>query len=200
MLFAFLIRQNNWAAVNKGRKEKEQGGKKQEKLLSLRISWLFYMLIHSIIIINYKVFMFSILFYKNLKFRNVFQNINRMDCDTKIWKQLLTTVCMISCFICVWLCNTMDCSPTGFSVHGTLLARILAWVAMSSSKDLPHPYNEPASPVSPSLQVILSQLSHLGNPKLWHSKEDISSSMLISLKDYRWEAAQEAFIFLDSPH
>ena len=36
--------------------------------------------------------------------------------------------------LCLTLCNTMDCSPPGFSVHGTLQARILECVAMPSSR------------------------------------------------------------------
>ena len=31
---------------------------------------------------------------------------------------------------CPTLCNPMDCSPSGFSVHGILQARILEWVAI----------------------------------------------------------------------
>ena len=38
---------------------------------------------------------------------------------------------------CLTLCNPMNCSPPGFSVHGILQARILEWVAMSSSFVLP---------------------------------------------------------------
>ena len=34
---------------------------------------------------------------------------------------------------CPTLCDTMDCSPPGFSVHGILQARILEWVAISFS-------------------------------------------------------------------
>ena len=30
----------------------------------------------------------------------------------------LNTSCMLSCFSHVWLCNHMDCSPPGSSVHG----------------------------------------------------------------------------------
>ena len=33
--------------------------------------------------------------------------------------------------LCLTLCNPMDCSPPGSSVHGILQARILEWVAMS---------------------------------------------------------------------
>ena len=32
------------------------------------------------------------------------------------------------------LSNPIDCSPPGSSAHGTLLARILEWVAISSSR------------------------------------------------------------------
>ena len=35
---------------------------------------------------------------------------------------------------CATLCNPMDYSPPGSSVHGTLHARILEWVAISFSK------------------------------------------------------------------
>ena len=35
---------------------------------------------------------------------------------------------------CLTLCNSMDCSLAGSSVHGILQARILEWVAMPSSR------------------------------------------------------------------
>ena len=44
------------------------------------------------------------------------------------------------------LCNAMDYSLPGSSVHGIFQARILEWVAISSSGDLPSPGTEPASP------------------------------------------------------
>ena len=37
------------------------------------------------------------------------------------------------------LCDPTDCSPPGSSVHGILQARILEWVAISSSRDFPNP-------------------------------------------------------------
>ena len=49
------------------------------------------------------------------------------------------------------LCNPVDCSPPGYSVHVILHARILEWVAMASSGDLPNPGMEPASLMSPAL-------------------------------------------------
>ena len=48
-------------------------------------------------------------------------------------------VCMLSQLdicarLCLTLCSLTDCSLPGSSVHGILQARILEWVAISSSK------------------------------------------------------------------
>ena len=40
---------------------------------------------------------------------------------------------------CPTLCNLMDWSPSGSSVHGILQARMLEWVAMPSSRGFSHP-------------------------------------------------------------
>ena len=45
----------------------------------------------------------------------------------------------------------MDCSLPGSYVLGILLARILEWVVMPSSGDLPNPGTEPMSLTSPAL-------------------------------------------------
>ena len=57
---------------------------------------------------------------------------------------LLGTVCVCVCVCvhvcacvlvtqsCLILCNTMDCSPPGSSVHGILQARILEWLSFPS--------------------------------------------------------------------
>ena len=37
---------------------------------------------------------------------------------------------------CQTVCNPMDCSPPGSPVHGFLQARILEWIAMTSSKGI----------------------------------------------------------------
>ena len=47
---------------------------------------------------------------------------------------------------CPTLCNPMDCSPPGSSVHGILQAKILEWVAIPFSRDLPDPGVKPGSP------------------------------------------------------
>ena len=45
-------------------------------------------------------------------------------------------------------CNLvpLDCSPPGSSVHGFSQARVLEWVAISSSGELPNPEIKPGSP------------------------------------------------------
>ena len=60
-------------------------------------------------------------------------------------------VCVLSRFSCVWLCDPMDCSPPGFSVRGVLQARMVEWVAISSSRGSSDPGIEPESLASPPL-------------------------------------------------
>ena len=55
---------------------------------------------------------------------------------------------MISQFLCcaalsrVWLCDPMDCSPPGSSVHGILQARILEWAAILFSRGSSQPRDQ----------------------------------------------------------
>ena len=49
--------------------------------------------------------------------------------------------CAKSLQSCSTLCDPMDCSPPGSSVHGILQARILEWVAMPSSRGSSWPRN-----------------------------------------------------------
>ena len=63
----------------------------------------------------------------------------------------MTFTCVMSLQSCPALCNPLDSSPPGPSVHGILQARILEWVAMPSSGDLPNPGTEPAPLRSPAL-------------------------------------------------
>ena len=52
---------------------------------------------------------------------------------------------------CVSLYDTMDCSPTGSSVHGILQARTLGGEPCPPPGDLPDPGIKPMSPASPAL-------------------------------------------------
>ena len=44
--------------------------------------------------------------------------------------------------LCPTLCDPMNCSPPGSSVHGILQARILEWVAMPSSRGSSQPRDQ----------------------------------------------------------
>ena len=53
--------------------------------------------------------------------------------------QIQESSCVPSLQLCLTLCDPMDCSPPSSSVREILQARILEWVAVSSSGDLPNP-------------------------------------------------------------
>ena len=69
------------------------------------------------------------------------------------------------------LCDPMDHSPPGSSVHGILQARILEWVAMPSPGDLPDPEIKPETLMSPALtgRFFNTSTTWKGTPKhsLW---------------------------------
>ena len=62
---------------------------------------------------------------------------------------------------CPTLCNPVDCSLPGSSLHGLLQARILEWVAISFFRGSPHPGMEPGSP---SLQAGALNSEPQGKP------------------------------------
>ena len=65
----------------------------------------------------------------------------------------------------VSLCNPLDCSPPGFSVHGAFQPRYWRALPFPSPGNLPNPGIELMSPASPAWQVDSLLLSHLGSPK-----------------------------------
>ena len=62
------------------------------------------------------------------------------------------------------LYNLMDGSLPACSVHGILQTRIIEWVAMRFSGDLPYTGNEPLSPVAPAFQEYSFPMSHQRSP------------------------------------
>ena len=60
-------------------------------------------------------------------------------------------VCAKSLELCPTLCNPMDCSLPGSSVHRILQARILEWVAMLSSRGIFLIWRSNACLLSPAL-------------------------------------------------
>ena len=65
---------------------------------------------------------------------------------------------------CPTLCDTMDCSPPGSSVHGIFQARILAWVAISYSRESFRTRDK--NPYLLHWQADSFPLSHRGSPSL----------------------------------
>ena len=57
-------------------------------------------------------------------------------CRVKREDRICPCLCDKSLQLCPTLCDSMDCSPPGSSVREVLQARILEWVAISSSKDM----------------------------------------------------------------
>ena len=66
---------------------------------------------------------------------------------------------------CPTLCNPMDCSPPGSSVHGILQARILEWVAISSSRGSFWPRKNPHVLCLLHWQVDSLPRCHMGSPE-----------------------------------
>ena len=75
-------------------------------------------------------------------------------------EMLLLLLSCKSCLTLLWY--PLDCSPRGFSVHGTSQAKILQWVAISFSSGSSQPRVKLMSLVSPALQANSGPLSHLG--------------------------------------
>ena len=67
---------------------------------------------------------------------------------------------------CLTLCNSMDCSPAGSSVHGIFQARILEWVVISYFRGSSRPRDQTrVFWVSCIDRKILYAKCHLGTPK-----------------------------------
>ena len=56
--------------------------------------------------------------------------------ELKTQKFTIMLCCVLVAQLCPSLCNPMDCSPPGSSMHGSLQARTLEWAAISSSRGI----------------------------------------------------------------
>ena len=68
---------------------------------------------------------------------------------------------------CPTLCDPMDCSPPGSSVHGILQARILEWVAISFSRGSSRPRDRTQVP---ALQADALTSEPPGKPYPWRGR------------------------------
>ena len=91
-------------------------------------------------------------------------------CCTECWGY----TCALSLQSYPTLCDPKVCSPPGSSVHGSLWARILEWVAMPSSRESSQPRDRTrVSYISFSGRQVLYQQHHLWSPtKLMQSVPD----------------------------
>ena len=80
----------------------------------------------------------------------------------------LIEMCVLVAQLCLTLCDPTNCSPPGFSVHGILQARILKWVAIPFSEDLP---NSEIDPGSHALQAYSLWPEPPGKPHFIHRIE-----------------------------
>ena len=88
---------------------------------------------------------------------------------------------------CLTLCNPMDCSPPGSSVHGIFQARVLEWVTISFN--LPDPGIEPRSH---ALQADSLPFEPQGKPKQRCSKKitcwdtERSQALFLNVHPKKW--------------
>ena len=87
---------------------------------------------------------------------------------------------------CPTLCNPMDCSPPGFSVHGILQAR---WLPFPSPADFPDPGAKPRLPalqadcLSPGLpDKPTMHMQHSNVPSQWRSQACVMEELHPQMK------------------
>ena len=83
--------------------------------------------------------------------------------------------------------DPMDCSPPGSSVRGILQARIMEWVAMPSSGDLPDSGVETESSASPYCSYILY---HWATRETFISQSSANQPCDLGLENYKLSSLQ----------
>ena len=74
-------------------------------------------------------------------------NIESLEIDLiKKFASRFEDVCVLVAQLCLTLCDPMDYSSPGSSVHEILQARILEWLLFPSPGDLPNSGIKPGSP------------------------------------------------------
>ena len=86
---------------------------------------------------------------------------NQLAGRSRVCVCVCVCVCVLVTQSCPTLCNPMDCSWPGSSVHGILQARIVEWVAMPSSRGSSQPGDRTQVSCTAGR---LYHLSHQGSP------------------------------------
>ena len=89
---------------------------------------------------------------------------------------------------CPTLCDPMDCSLPGSSLHGILQARVLEWVAISSSRGSSQPRDQTRVSHIPGIKVFSNKLVvFIRWPKYCSFSFSISpSNEYLKLEDLNW--------------
>ena len=95
-------------------------------------------------------------------FLTLFQQTNASQWT--VWECSATTRALVA-QSCPTLCDPMDCSPPGSSVHGILQARILEWVAIALLQGIF--LTQGSNPGLLHSRQILYHLSYPGKPYLF---------------------------------
>ena len=93
-------------------------------------------------------------------------------------------MCAKSLQSCLTLCDSMECSLPGSSVHEILQARILEWVAFPPLGDLPDPGIEPMSLESPALAGGFFTTEPPAKPFQWNQRSTLFLTSLIPLSTH----------------
>ena len=91
-----------------------------------------------------------------------------------MWTSNINSMCL-GAQSCPILCDSMDCSPPGSSVHGTLQARILQWVAMPSSRGSSQPRDQT------QVSCIVDRFF-----TIWTTREAHNYPITVKKEDLRW--------------
>ena len=97
-----------------------------------------------------------------------------------------TCVCSVT-QLCPTLCDPMDCSPSGSTVHGISQARILEWVAISFSRGSSRPSNQTRTS---------SFISCIAGRFLTTEPPAVQLPSCVRLSATPWTAARQAFLFI----
>ena len=106
------------------------------------------------------------------KWHSVFSHLESYLCLNIIFTEYLLLVTIWKAWThaqsCPTLCHSMDCTLSGFSVHGIFQARILEWVAISFSRGSSRPRDQTCvSCVSCTGRQIPYHSGPPGNQILW---------------------------------
>ena len=116
-------------------------------------------LIENIDKIHFDINRSCVFFNLSPKKQEIKAKINKWDSQAFVQKSKPPTewklCCMLSHFSHVQLCNSMDCSPPGSSVHRVPQASILEWVDVSSSRGSTWPRDWTLTSCTPALAGAL---------------------------------------------